>query len=136
MNKLRLKALQNLDSTLPTDLDKKVQESISAGERNESKKDASLETSLVMGHLKQDLADKKANRELRSEYADKVYRFMCVWCGVVFFFLLCCSISNPKAEASFGMPTSVQLTLLGGTTATVIGLVGIVMNGLFHHKKD
>lgn len=87
--------------------------------------------------LKEEIKDIQHYRDLRKKYADRVFVFMCIWCGMVFSIL----IINTIAPEYFHADTSVLCTLIGGTTVSVIGLVGFMMQGLFHtngtnHKKS
>ena len=60
-------------------------------------------------------------------YANKVFVFMCAYSGFVGLFLLM------NAFGLFKIPAdgSVMEFLVGSTAATVIGLVGMVVTGLF-----
>mgnify|MGYP000130016367 CR=1 FL=1 len=79
--------------------------------------------------LKEELKDKQHYRDLRKTYADRVFNFMCIWCIVVFLIVIADAIS---VLSFFHIDTSVLCTLIGGTTISVIGLVGFMMQGLFH----
>ena len=73
--------------------------------------------------------DKEQDIDMRREYADKTYLFVCVYmCFVFLIIFLACSPS------SFQMSDGVLMTLLGTTTVNVIGLFAIVMNYLFPKK--
>lgn len=72
----------------------------------------------------------EANEILNSliePYAGKAYWFMCSYCFIVAIMLLLhgFSISN------FTLPESVLQFLVGSTAVTVIGLVGMVLTGIF-----
>jgi len=77
--------------------------------------------------LKEEIKDIRHYRDLRKKYADRVFGFMCIWCGLVFLIL----IANAAVHEYFHVETSVLCTLIGGTTVSVIGLVGFMMQGLF-----
>lgn len=66
---------------------------------------------------------------MRKDYADKIYSLMCLHLFAVFFIIILAG--NPS---SFKISDSVLITLLGTTTANVIGLFAIVMNYLFQKK--
>lgn len=71
----------------------------------------------------------KQDIDMRREYADKTYLFVCIYmCFVFFLIFLACSPST------FKMSDNVLMVLLGTTTANVIGLFAIVMNYLFPKK--
>ena len=73
--------------------------------------------------------DKEQDIDMRREYADKTYLFVCIYmCFVFFLIFLACSPST------FQMSDTVLITLLGTTTINVIGLFAIVMNYLFPKK--
>lgn len=93
---------------------------------NESKE--SLEKSLIAS---QKIKNKGYSQDIdmRREYADKTYLFVCIYmCFVFFLIFLACSPST------FQMSDTVLITLLGTTTINVIGLFAIVMNYLFPKK--
>lgn len=78
---------------------------------------------------KLELRSKAQDIEMRRDYADKTYLFVCIYmCFVFFLVFLACSPST------FKMGDSVLMVLLGTTTANVIGLFAIVMNYLFPKK--
>ena len=88
--------------------------------------------------LKEELKDIQHFLDLLKKYADRVFVFMFVWCAFVFAVLLANALCPEKV---FRIDTSVLCTLIGGTTISVIGLVGFMMQGLFHtnganHKKS
>ena len=73
------------------------------------------------------IEDLKTNRGLRKYYARKVYQFLVVYCVVVVIFLLLQGFSI----CDFNLPVSVLVTIAGSTTVSAIGLVGLVIKGLF-----
>ena len=81
--------------------------------------------------------DVKINRELRKEYAFKVFIFMCVWCIMVFLIVILDALTYTPStdkyikDLSFQVSNSVLTTLIGGTTVSVIGVVGFIIKGLF-----
>ena len=82
-------------------------------------------------HLKEIINDIVHYRELRKEYAGKVFVFMCVWSGLMFLIL----IIKGFFKNNFDLDNTVLITLAGGTTVSVIGLVGFIIQGLFNSKK-
>jgi hypothetical protein len=84
---------------------------------------------------------KSANRaseildELIEPFANKTFIFMCAYCGFVGIVLLMNAFNcfkNPMSDA-------VLQILVGSTAATVIGLVGMVLTGIFvgaRHKSN
>ena len=77
-------------------------------------------------------ADIEANRELRKEYANKVYRYLLWYSGSCGLLLL---LSGFSESTRFKLPDTVLTVLVGSTAAAAIGLVGFVVNGLFRGGK-
>ena len=73
------------------------------------------------------IATIKILNDLMTPYAKKVFWFMCAYCGFVALFLLMNSFGCFKRPAE----ASVMEFLVGSTAATVVGLVGMVVTGLF-----
>lgn len=67
-------------------------------------------------------------RELRKTYAWRVFLFICCWSVAVLLILL----SKGFFSSYFELSDIVLTTLVGGTTVSVVGLVGFMMQGLFH----
>lgn len=68
--------------------------------------------------------------ELIEPYASKAYRFMCVYCALVWLMLIMHGFQT-ELLAPFSLPDSVLNFLVGSTAVTVIGLVGMVLTGIF-----
>lgn len=66
-------------------------------------------------------------RSLRKTYANRVYWFMIIWNLFVGFVVL----AQGFGIGGFHLSTTVLTTLVGGTTVSVLGLVGFVVKGLF-----
>lgn len=79
-------------------------------------------TQIVEGNL-----DKRANRRLRGEYADKVF------CYLICYSLFCAILLIVSGFNFYGfaLPQTVLGIVVGSTAASAIGLVGFVVNGLF-----
>lgn len=89
--------------------------------------------------IREHCEDTRTNRELRKEYASKVFVFMCAWCVLVFLIIILDALTytpikdtQVQKDLSFQLSPPVITTLIGGTTVSVIGLVGFMMQGLFH----
>ena len=82
-------------------------------------------------YLKECINDIIHYREMRKDFADKVYYFLVVWC-VCLLGLLIASASCKEFILSQG----VLITLCGGTTISTIGLVGFVVKGLFNNHVN
>lgn len=74
--------------------------------------------------------------ELIEPMAKRSFAFMCVYCGVVGALV---ALHGLKAWG-FALPESVLQFLVGSTATTVIGLVGMVLTGIFvgarNHNKS
>ena len=67
---------------------------------------------------------------LLTPYANKVFYFLCAYCFFVFFLLLL----SGGATQWFRLPMEVLTVLSGSTAVAAIGLVGIVVRGLFSSR--
>lgn len=77
--------------------------------------------------LKIDLRTKQILDDLISPYASKAYGYMCAYSSVVVVLLL---LSGCQASG-FKLDAAVLALLVGSTAVTVIGLVGMVLTGIF-----
>lgn len=82
--------------------------------------------------LEEQIRDLIHYRDLRKLYASRVFYFMCIWSALVFAIV----IFRAFNADDFILSDIVLTTLIGGTTVSVIGLVGFMMQGLFHSKKN
>ena len=78
----------------------------------------------------QAIKDKKADRNLRGQYAGKIIRFLYYYSIVVMTLLLL----DGWQVKGFSLPDTVLLALAGSTAVSSIGLVGFVAKGLFPQK--
>jgi hypothetical protein len=92
---------------------------------------ASKEEFISYRHKEELLVDLVHYRELRKMFGNRVFFFMCVWCAIVFAIVI---MAGCRGWFDFKLADGVLITLIGGTTASVIGLVGFVIQGLFHSK--
>lgn len=81
--------------------------------------------------LREQVTDVSHYRELRNTYAFRVFIFMCCWSSAVFLILML----KGFFPHCFLISDMVMTTLVGGTTISVVGLVGFMMQGLFHSNK-
>lgn len=86
-----------------------------------------LESRLRQAELEEIIQDYASNRELREKYAAKVYLFLATWSAGVFLIL----VVNGFGLWGFTLADTVLSVLVGGTTISVIGLVGFIVRGLF-----
>lgn len=75
--------------------------------------------------------DLRANRELRGEYAQKVFWYLVIYSGFVGVLLVASGIE----KSGFKLDDSVLYFLVGSTAASAIGLVLAVTTGLFKPLK-
>lgn len=93
----------------------------SSNETDKEKKDYEIE------FLKQQIKDLESNRGLREKLAICCFVFMCVWACIVFSIIFLSGFSF----YSFTLSDSVLITLLTGSTVNVIGLVVVILRGIF-----
>ncbi|MGY8660935.1 hypothetical protein Q3C01_01035 [Bradyrhizobium sp. UFLA05-109] len=60
-------------------------------------------------------------------YANRSFIFMCGYCSIVALLIIACGFKL----GGFELPGSVLEVLAGSTAVTVIGLVGMVLTGIF-----
>lgn len=70
------------------------------------------------------------DRVQRKEFAEKIFSFVCLYMFAVFFILFLCG-----SPGSFKLSDTVLITLLGTTTANVIGILIIVVKYLFSRNN-
>ena len=76
-----------------------------------------------------ELKNKAQDIELRRKYAEQIFTFVSLYMFAVFFILI---LSG--SPSSFRISDAVLMTLLGTTTANVIGILVIVAKYLFPNK--
>lgn len=81
----------------------------------------------TVAELEQKLRTKDILDGLIEPYAGRAFNFMCVYSGFVGSVLLLDSFNI----SGFEMDPTVQAYLVGSTAVTVIGLVGMVLTGMF-----
>ena len=81
----------------------------------------------TVAELEQKLRTKDILDGLIEPYAGRAFNFMCVYSGFVGSVLLLDSFNI----SGFEMDPTVQAYLVGSTAVTVIGLVGMVLTGVF-----
>lgn len=77
--------------------------------------------------LKRALASKELLDALITPYAHRTFVFMCIYCGVVALLL----ILSGWQSSGFHLDDGVLKVLTGSTGVTVLGLVGMVLTGIF-----
>lgn len=81
---------------------------------------------------REDLENKKQNRNQRKSYANKFFVFLCVYMGLVFLVLILCGFSL----FGFTLSDTVLIALITTTTANVIGIFAFVIHYLFPTKNS
>lgn len=97
--------------------------------REQSQRDELLDCKIE--NLKEQNKDIIDNRKLRNQYALYCFIFMCIWCV----FVLSVVLLQGFVVGGFVLSDMVLSTLIGGTTISIIGLVGFIMKGLFPNDK-
>lgn len=81
---------------------------------------------LAQLHTQEDLNEKIANRGMRKVAAICVFSFMCAWSLALWVLIWWIGVRH-----NFVYDSTVLVTLIGGSSVSVIGLVGFVVKGLF-----
>jgi hypothetical protein len=81
--------------------------------------------------LKAERTFEQAQASLMGPYANKVFIFVCVYCGVIAVFLLL----NGFKPWGFNLSDAVLGIIAGSTAVSAIGLVGFVVSGLFRSPQ-
>ena len=92
----------------------------------DAKEEASLQEQQVL-YLKEQINELTDLRGLRKTYAGRVYWFLVIWCLLLLIIL----VFQGFSISGFILSEATMVTLVGGTTASVIGLVGFIVRGLF-----
>lgn len=90
-----------------------------------STKNFELEEEVI--RLRKSVATASILDSLIEPHARKAFWFMCIYCGAVGFIL----IASGFKAGSFQLDAGVLQVLAGSTAVTVIGLVGMVLTGIF-----
>lgn len=80
-----------------------------------------------LSRLRARSATQDALDALIKPYARNTFRFMCAYCGFVALAL----VLHGLPQIAFALSESVLQILVGSTAVTVIGLVGMVLTGVF-----
>jgi hypothetical protein len=73
----------------------------------------------------------KVKAKLLEPYVNKVFNFVAVYCATVAIFIFMSALQHP----GFKLPESILAIIAGSTAVSVIGLIGLVISGLFGGKK-
>lgn len=80
--------------------------------------------------LAEKLKSQQQDRDQRKEFALKIFNFVSLYMFGVFFLLVMSGVGTND----FHLSDTVLVTLLGTTTATIIGVFNFVARYLFHNK--
>lgn len=80
---------------------------------------------------REELEGKQQDRNLRKEFGERIYNFVAIYMFGVFFILV---LSGIQGNA-FVLSDTVLVTILGTTTANVIGILVIVATYYFNKNK-
>lgn len=118
-------------STLPIEIDPPAKiefEQLLKDRQSLADDNTQLQNELM--ELKTKLSTKQELDALIKPYAGKAYWFMCAYCGTVALILVLAGFTDIFGN-SFKLADSVLEFLVGSTATTVIGLVGMVLTGIF-----
>jgi hypothetical protein len=99
--------------------------------------DAKTRAELEAERLQEQVFDLQSDRAFREKYAPKILRLIQVWLSVVVAILLLDGVGIPSERwrVTFDLSDQVLLALIGGTTASVIGLLVIVITYIFPRRN-
>ncbi len=83
-------------------------------------------------HHEKDLEDQRSARKMRENFANSAFKYLSGYSISCLFLLFFEGISIPRnVYIHFNISDNVLLALVGSTAVSVLGLVGIVLSGLF-----
>lgn len=74
----------------------------------------------------------KVKAKILEPYVNKVFNFVAVYCATVAIFVFMSALGQP----GFKLPESILAIIAGSTAVSVIGLIGLVISGLFGRRSD
>jgi len=80
--------------------------------------------------LKSSTDVEKVKARMLEPYVNKVFNFVAVYCAFVGIILFMCAM-----KIEFELPETILGIISGSTAVSVIGLIGLVITGLFGSKK-
>ena len=116
-----IKKLQVIPKVLPTKSNKPSNELISSDDLSEH---------IELRNKLADVKYKEDQLKLRKEYANKSFKFMCIWSICLGSLLLFYAIFCPKHLTQW-----VLVTLIGSTTISLFRMFGVIIHGLFPNDK-
>lgn len=123
----QLSDIDNSPDSLPAVVTSAEQQLAELKIRFEQIADDNFSLKAEAGALRGRLASKEAIDGLLGPYSNKVYRFLCGYgAGSLGLLLL-----DGFAYKGFALPETVMLAIVGSTAVSAIGLVGLVIRGMF-----
>lgn len=133
------------EATNETDTSKKEIENLRAlykdWENKTSQEQKSFERLLQRERHLADLADRKSSRKMREDYSLYVFKYVClysIFCAFIVMFQGFGGVPHFRHGEKylfFNIDNSALCILIGSTTTAIIGLIAIVLKGLFP-KQD
>ena len=122
-----LKNLSKAEDTEKTSFDNQEYDKISADLKREQYRKAKLENDALEGENISDGQD----REQRKLFAKEIFSFVSLYMYFIMFVLVLCG-----SPCAFHLSDTILITLLGTTTANILGVLVIVVTYLFTRKKN
>ncbi len=119
-----LKSATNSLLKILKDISKDIQEEYKVPEKD-------LQDEQKAELAREEIKDRESNRNLRENYARKMFWYMCIWSGIVLFILVCSGFQC----FGFQLDKWALVTLIGSTTVSVFAIVRAIIEGLFKHKN-
>ena len=118
----------SLERIRPGDIAVPPGDDLAALERNRLEQDRQ---NLELRKLEAELADQKQETDLRREYAGKVFKLVSSWLGGVGLLV----VAQGATQIPFQLTDTAIAWVIGGTTASVVGLLVTVVAYLFPKRE-
>ena len=80
---------------------------------------------------KQDVKDRESNRELRENYANKMFHYMCMWSLFIVIVIMLSGFNFSEWKFNFQLDRWVLMTLIGSTTVSIFAIIQAIIKGIF-----
>ncbi|MEW9855897.1 hypothetical protein [Novosphingobium sp. M1R2S20] len=118
----------------PVDIDidgnGEIDELEAAYERLGSMTEALANAEAELERIRQETSIDRVKARMLEPYVNKVFRFVAWYCVAVGIVLVACGL-----QVGFALPETILAIIAGSTAVSVIGLIGLVITGLFGGKK-
>ena len=97
-------------------------------QKKESHKEA-LET--------QEIEDRKSNRELRENYANKMFRYMYIWSSFIVLAIIFTGLDFDDKllwGISFKLDKEILITLIASATVSIFAIIRAIIKGIFKER--